>query len=184
MEKELSLSLPISLSQLAGFLFFVALSVLSFFVPFVAGHPQWLVGIIVNTFLFLSAIFLPNKYIIPLALFPSMGVLARGLLFGPLTFFIIYFIPFIWLGNLMLVLVFKSSLNKIRFIPAVVLASAIKCLFLFTAANVYFGLHIVPKLFLQTMGLFQLYTSLAGGIIAFIIFRAYGRINSRSQGIS
>jgi hypothetical protein len=121
------------------------------------GHPQWLVGTVVNACLFSGAIYLPRKYILPLAIFPSLGVLARGLIFGPFTWFLVYFLPFIWLGNLILIIVSKKF--------NLIFAAFTKFLFLFLVANIYFSFHIVPKVFLVTMGLNQLATALAGGFI-------------------
>jgi len=175
MEKVAVLSLPITLSELASVLVFATLSVLSFFIPFTIGHPQWLVGIIVNACLFLSAIYLPKKYFIPLAILTSFGVLARGLVFGPLTMFLVYFLPFIWLGNLILILVFKRM--------GFIVASVAKFLFLILIANIYFNFSVVPVIFLQAMGLTQLATALSGGLIAFIILKLHGSF-SRSQKAS
>jgi len=107
-EKEITLSLPLQISEMKANLVFASVSILSFFAPFAFGHPQWLVGTIVNACLFLGAVYLPKKYYIPLAVLPSLGVLARGLVFGPFTYFLVYFLPFIWLGNLILILVFKK----------------------------------------------------------------------------
>lgn len=167
MEKDLTTSLPIQISEFAQVLFFAGVSILSFFVPFAFGHPQWLVGTVVNASLFSGAIYLPKKYFLPLIIFPSLGVLARSLVFGPFTYFLVYFLPFIWLGNLVLILVFKRT--------GFVAASAAKFLFLFIFANIYFSFHLVPKLFLQTMGIFQLLTALAGGAISYLIFKFYAR---------
>ncbi|MCX6720256.1 MAG: hypothetical protein NTW11_00360 [Candidatus Staskawiczbacteria bacterium] len=178
MDKTTSLVLPVTLSELTKFLAFLALSILSFFVPFAFGQPQWLVGTIVNACLFLSAIYLPKKYYIPLIILPSLGVLARGAVFGPFTFFIIYFLPFIWLANLLLVLVFKKAISLGIF--SVAISAFAKFLFLIAIANIYFSFNLAPKLFLQTMGLNQLITALAGGLIAFIIFKIYGQFNARS----
>jgi hypothetical protein len=107
-----------------------------------------------------------------LTILPSFGVLARGLVFGPFTYFLVYFLPFIWIGNLVLVLAFK----RVGFIPA----AGAKFLFLFLVANIYFNFHIVPKLFLQMMGLNQFATALAGGMIAWLIYKIYGRFITRN----
>lgn len=178
--KTLSLTLPINLSVIASALIFFVLSVLSFTIPFSLGHPQWLVGTIVNTSLFLAVIFLPQKYFLPLTVFPSLGVLARGIIFGPLTFSLVYFLPFIWLANLILIVTFKRLFLYIKYLPSVFFSATIKFLFLYAIANIYFEFHVVPKIFLQTMGIAQLFTALAGGIISFIIFKSYGKYHARS----
>lgn len=173
MEKVAPLNLPIALSEFARVLVFTAIGLLSFFVPFSLGHPQWLVGTIVNACLFLGAIYLPKKYFIPLVVLPSLGVLARGIVFGPFTYFLAYFLPFIWLGNLILISVFRRK--------GFIMASGAKFVFLFLSANLFFSLHIVPKLFLQAMGLNQLATALAGGLISFLILKIYGKFNYRNK---
>ncbi len=178
-EKDLAISLPMQSSKLAQGLVFGAVSIASFFVPISLGHPQWLVGTIVNVCLFLGVIYLPKKYFIPLAILPSLGVLARGLVFGPFTWFLVYFLPFIWLGNLILILVFKNLFLRLHYVPSLILSSVAKFLFLFVVANLYFKFHIVPALFLQTMGLNQLATALAGGLISFLIFKLYGQFVGR-----
>ena len=172
--------LSINLSAASSILIFGMLSVLCFVVPFSLGHPQWLVGSAVNASLFLAALFLPKKYFLPLALFPSLGVLARGIIFGPLTLFLVYFLPFIWLANLVLMIVFKKLLLKYNHLISVFLSAAAKFLILFLIANIYFEFHIVPKMFLQSMGTFQLFTALVGGLISFIIFSFYASRNARS----
>ena len=178
-QEILSSSLPIGLSSKLEALTFTAVSLLSFVVPFSLGHPQWLVGTIVNACLFLSAIFLPKKFLPPLIILPSLGVLVRGLVFGPLTVFLIYFLPFIWLSNLVLILVFKRFYN-LKYFPSVFFAATIKFLLLLTAANIYFGLHLVPKLFLQTMGIGQFLTALAGGMVSWSLFKIYEQYNPRN----
>ena len=172
--KILSQNLLESFSDLRQIIAFSVISILSFCVPFTLGQPQWLVGTIVNACLFLGAIYLPKKYFILLAILPSLGILSRGLIFGQLTIFLVYFLPFIWLGNLILMIVFSRLIraNKpMSFFYGVAGSALAKFLFLFILANIYFNLEIVPELFLTAMGLNQLATALTGGIIAFIVFK-------------
>lgn len=170
---EKILSLPIELKFFNQAVTFIIISVVSFFVPFFMGHPQWLVGIIVNAGLFLSALYLPKKYFLPISIFPSLGVLARGLVFGPLTAFLIYFLPFIWLGNLVLILVFRFIYPNFfqNFGIAAIVSAIVKFAVLFLIANIYFKFNFAPAVFLQLMGLNQLATALAGGAIAFIVLK-------------
>ena len=178
MEKVETLNLPITLSELKRTLVFLAISIVAFFVPFSLGHSQWVVGTIVNASLFLTAIFLPKKFYIPIAILPSLGLIARGIVFGPFTYFLVYFLPFILIANILLILVFKK-LFKLGAL-GVIFSAGVKFLFLFLLANIYFNLHVVPNLFLKTMGLFQLYTALVGGVVAYIIYIAYAKFFSRS----
>jgi len=181
-QKISTLSLPLINSTAA--LVFTGLSFLSFIVPFSLGHPQWLVGTIINASLFLAAIFLPKKFFAPLIILPSLGVLGRGIIFGPFTSFLIYFLPFIWLGNLILILVFKMLYKKssdFKYFLFMFFAATAKYLFLMAIANLYFKFHLVPVVFLQAMGINQLLTAIGGGIIAWIIFNIYGEYHARNQ---
>ncbi|MFH1967780.1 MAG: hypothetical protein ABIJ84_00125 [bacterium] len=188
-EKDLAINLPVRISELSAGLVFTAVSILSFFVPFTLGHPQWLVGTIVNACLFLGATYLPKRYFIPLAILPSLGVLARGLIFGPFTLLLIYFLPFIWLGNLVLIFSFRyvySNVlknNRIAYLSAAFFSSSAKFIFLFLIANIYFKLSIVPALFLQLMGLNQLATALAGGLVALGILMIFRGLKIKSLKI-
>ena len=176
-----STNLPVSLSVPLPLLVFIGLSFLSFSIPFSLSHPQWLVGTIVNACLFLAAISLPRKFILPLIIFPSLGVLCRGIIFGPFTMFLVYFLPFIWLGNLVLILVFKKLFSDLNYLFSAFFAAAAKFLFLFIIANIYFKFSLVPKIFLQLMGINQFLTALLGGIISWIIFNFYAKYNSGTR---
>ncbi len=181
LQKTSSLNLPISLPAPIPISVFIGLSFLSFSIPFSLSHPQWLVGTIVNACLFLTAIFLPRKFILPLIIFPSLGVLSRGIIFGPLTMFLVYFLPFIWLANLVIILVFKKLFSHLNYLLSVFFAVTAKSLFLFTIANIYFKLSLAPKIFLQLMGLNQFFTALAGGTISWIIFNFYEKHKLRNK---
>jgi len=76
-----------SLTLISEKTLFLGLAVLSFLIPFSLGHSQFLTGTLVNTFLFLAALFLPKRLLWPLIFLPSLAVLSRGLIFGPLTVF-------------------------------------------------------------------------------------------------
>lgn len=181
-QKISTLSLPLTNSL--AVLVFTGLSVLSLILPFSLGHLQWLVGTIVNACLFLAAIFLPKKFFAPLIVLPSLGVLGRGIIFGPFTSFLIYFLPFIWLGNLTLILVFKALYKKssdFKYFLFMFCAASVKYLFLSVIASLYFKFHLVPAIFLQTMGAIQLLTALAGGLIAFAVLEIHGKYHTRNQ---
>lgn len=180
-QKTSAINLPLELDTSIRTALFIGLSFLSFSIPFSLGHPQWLVGTIVNACLFLAAVFLPRKFILPLIIFPSLGVLSRGVIFGPLTMFLVYFLPLIWLANLALVLVFKKLFARLNYLPSAIFASVAKFLLLFAAANVYFEFSLVPKIFLQLMGMNQFLTALAGGIISWIIFKSYAKRDSGNK---
>jgi len=148
----------------------IALPALAFIIPFIVSGPQWLTGTVVNCFLFLFAARFPKRSNVPTVILPSIGAIVHGVVFGPFTPFLIYFLPFIWLGNYFLVMIFSKTINQNYFLR-VTIASIVKFGLLFSVANLFFGFHIVPKLFVASMGVIQLTTALTGGILSYFIFQ-------------
>lgn len=139
-------------------------AVVAVVVPFVTSN-QIITGTIVNFLLFAC----PKKYVWPVIVLPSLAVLARGVIFGPLTPFVYYFIPFIWLGNWMLVKL-SSQGDSLR---SYFLAIVCKVGILYIGAHVFVIYKIAPKMFLTSMGIMQLVTAIAGGIIFYIVRRKF-----------
>ncbi len=148
---------------------FLTYFLISFSIPFILGHPQWLVGTIVNTALVLGAMNLKFNKILPVIMVPSIGVLSAGLLFGTYTHFLLYLIPFIWIGNGILVwgMKYLHLKNKNNYAVSLLLSSITKTLFLFLSVFTLVVFKIIPSPMLGAFGLFQLYTALAGGGLAF-----------------
>lgn len=149
----------------------VAYSLMAFMIPFIFKHPQILVGALVNMVLILAALNLRGKNILPVILLPSLGALAGGFLFGSLTFYLIYLIPFIWIGNTALVLAFKylKLKNNQNFFLTLGFGSAAKTGFLFGVTFLLVSLSIVPNVFLVAMGAVQILTVVTGGLLAFTV---------------
>ena len=147
------------------------LSSLCYFLPMVMTHPQWVLGTIVNAILFRLA--LSSKFVrtLPAILLPSLGVFTAGLLFGSLTKYVIYFIPFIWIANSIYVLAIKYISHKYEqnYTSNVIVPSLLKSAFLFAAALLMVYVFSFPAAFLTAMGLMQLFTALGGGYLASII---------------
>ena len=158
----------LSIIQTKTFLIFLAAC--SYSLPFLLGGPQSLVGTAVNAALVLSVLIKQDGYFWPVILLPSLGVLSRGFLFGPLTPFLVYLVPFIWAGNFIFVSVVKRFYRQNNFFP-LLLAALVKAGFLFSIAFLFNRLGLLPPLFLKTMGVFQFATALAGGLTAFAIFK-------------
>jgi len=147
---------------------------IGFLVPFFLGHPQLLVGAVVNTMLITSALeSRGHRVLLPLAVMPSLGVLSRGLLFGPFTPFLIYMLPAVWVGNLVLMVLVRSLKARAgkNYWVSLGLGAGAKTLFLYSSALVMVSLGFVPAMFLDAMGLTQLWTALAGGAIAFALLK-------------
>lgn len=145
--------------------------VLSYTIPILITHPQWITGTIVNCLLFLAAFKLTKKELLPILVLPSLGAITRGLLFGPQTVFLYYFLPFIWLGNYILVFVF-SSIRYDSYFLKVLSASLSKYILLALFAHLYFRLNIVPQVFVTSMGIMQLATACLGGLLAYFIIKS------------
>jgi len=143
----------------------VVLSLAAFFIPLFLGHQQIIVGSVVNAFLIAGALHLKGWKTLPIIIMPSLGAVAAGLLFGPLNKFILLMVPFIWIGNALLVISIKRF--KLNYWFKLGLGSIIKAGFLFTAAFILYTLGALPVIFLTAMGILQVATALVGGILAF-----------------
>lgn len=147
-------------------------ALLGFLAPLCLGHPQLLVGIVVNTVLVLTALNLRSwASVLLIVLLPSLGVILRGVIVQPLDAFTKGLVPFVWAANMLLVLAVKYCLlqkawNKW---PALTAAALIKALFLviIVCGLVMIGLGLKPMVI--KMGTFQFLTAMLGGAIAFII---------------
>jgi len=158
----------------------VLLSMIGFFLPFVLGHPQILVGIIVNAMLIVGATYLKGHKLLPLIVLPSLGVLTAGIIFGTYTIFLLYLIPFIWIGNAIYVYMYKyfnltKNGLKNNFL-GIGVASIIKAGFLLGMTFLLVQFAIIPSVFLTAMGIIQLFTALIGGVIAVSIVKLREKI--------
>ncbi len=169
--KSISRSEVAVISSLSVNLFFT-LTGLAFFIPAVFSSPQWLTGTIINALLFIAASKLDFKRQLPVIILPSLGAFSHGVIFGPLTVSLLYFIPFIWLGNAVLVgFMGIKRISRWPFFFRVLAASALKSVILFSVASLYVNFDLTPALFLTAMGLIQFLTAMAGGTIAYLILQ-------------
>ncbi len=137
-----------------------------FVIPFLIGHPQLLVWTIVNAALVLAALNLKNTKLLPIIILPSIAVLMRWIIFWPYTVFLLYLIPFIWIGNWLLVSAMKLQINKwLRLIIGIVS----KTIFIIAAVVILSKLNIVPSVLIKSMWAMQLYTVVLGGSLALAI---------------
>jgi len=158
-----TITLPKTVSQV----FEYSLIASSFLIPFLISGPQLLTGTIVNSLFYLFVLQSVSKKILPIVLLPSIGALLNGIIFGKFTVFLLYFLPMIWISNYLLIHSFKFFLKKKS--PVLIsmgISALLKTLLLFSIAYLFTTIKIVPQIFLQLMGLFQLYTALLGGVIA------------------
>ncbi|MDD5022574.1 MAG: hypothetical protein PHU63_00185 [Candidatus ainarchaeum sp.] len=150
------------------------ISILIFLIPLIFGHlntlpMQFFVGTTVNFLLVLSAFYLSGwKNLFPILL-PSIAAYLTGILFGANTSFLLFFIPFIWLGNFIFVYLNKKiSVGENKPYLGTIYSSIVKSFILFIPAVIIVYLKIVPELFLIAMGPMQLITALSGGFLALV----------------
>ncbi|MDD5041048.1 MAG: hypothetical protein PHX87_00865 [Candidatus Peribacteraceae bacterium] len=148
----------------------IVLPVIAFAIPFFVSGPQWLTGTAVNCLLVLAAARLPGRHVWSVILLPSVGAVAHGMLFGPFTSFLLFFVPFIWAGNWLFTAVFLR-LRDISAILAVSAGALAKAATLALFALVFFRMNLVPQLFVESMSLIQFFTAIAGGLLALGILR-------------
>lgn len=150
-------------------------SVISFGLPFFLGHPQWLVGSLVNMMLVLGAQNLKGYKLLAMVFMPSLGVLTAGVLFGSLTKYLLFFMPMIWVGNIALVYGYKYLRHHFKngVFNSISFAILAKVAILGADAYILTSFNVVPDVFMFTMGVFQLITAVIGAFLAMGITR-YG----------
>ncbi|MBT4277512.1 iron hydrogenase [Candidatus Falkowbacteria bacterium] len=131
-------------------------------------HIQWVTGPIVNAILFLSVVLVGGRNAILIGLIPSIMALFFGLLPTPLA----PMIPFIMIGNAILIVIFDMLKNN--YWLGVFVASGVKFLFLYFSysaiIDLIFKKDLAPKI-AQMLSWPQFATAVLGGIIAFGILK-------------
>jgi hypothetical protein len=147
-----------------------------FLIPLLFSHPQMLTGTLVNAFLIMAALHFKGWKAAPIVILPSVAAVLSGVLFGPFTIFIVYMMPIIWIGNFVLVYLFKYlyMIKSLNYWAALGGAAVAKSALLFGAAFILVNASVIPAMFLTAMGILQLGTAIAGGIVAFGMRSAYG----------
>ena len=140
------------------------------------GLPQWFTGPLVNAFLLLASSLVGMGSGVVIGLLTPWIALLRGILPPPLA----PVVPFIMLGNALLVIIF-SLITRKKEVPwlnvlALVLAAFGKYLLLSQAVRY---LVEVPPRVAQAMQIPQLLTALAGGAIALLVGGAVKRALKR-----
>lgn len=148
------------------------LPMVAFALPLLVSGPQILTGTLVNSFFFLvTERKFSRRYVMTIAMLPSIGAVTHGALFGPFTPFLLYFLPFIWLGNVMLIMTFSFLKEPFEKPIGILTSSLFKSVFLYVSAFLFVNLRIVPKIFSTSMGIIQFLTAILGGILAILISR-------------
>lgn len=138
---------------------------LSFCIPLVFSSSQFATGMLVNCLLFLGAARLSKREILPLVMFPSLGAISHGILFGPYTPFLYYVLPFLWLGNYLLVWAYQRTAS-LPSLVRVALSAFLKFIFLVSIAYLFVEANILPAQFIVSLGVIQFGTAISGGLVA------------------
>jgi hypothetical protein len=132
-------------------------------------HQQMITGPIVNATLFVSTLLLGAEAGIVVGLIPSVIALSAGLLPSILA----PMIPFIMIGNTILILTFDALKNK-NYWLAVVTSSFLKFIFLYATSSVVVNLLLKKDIAQQVVMMMswpQLVTAIAGGILAYLFLK-------------
>lgn len=144
---------------------------LAFIIPLILNPSPtsiWFTGIAVNATLISACFYLNKSSLIPLSILPSVGMATRGIAIGFVPFGQLTFLPFIWIGNLALVFLFKSlSFKKgMNRSVALLLSVIAKVFIIFTSAYMIYSINSLSQTFLNAMGLMQVVSALTGGFLA------------------
>jgi hypothetical protein len=159
---EQAISLNKTFLKASQFLIVLSLIVLA---PLIGN--QFITGTIVNASLLISVILFGFSGALLLCFIPSVISLFAGLL----PWVMMPMVPFIILGNVLLILVF-DLLRKKDFFLGMAVGALLKFSFLFLTSNYlihFFVKEAVASKIATMMSWPQLMTALAGGIIAFFI---------------
>ena len=135
---------------------------------------QAITGSVVNAILFISVVIIGARRAVLLAVIPSLIALSVS----SLPWVLFPMVPFIMAGNIILIYVFDYA-RKNNYWLAVILASALKFVFLYSASFLVVNL-IIKKQLAGTVSLMmswpQLLTALAGGVIAYLFLKSIRKI--------
>lgn len=140
-----------------------------FIFPFLITQ-QLILGTLVNALLIKSAIDYNSKKVLTLSIVPSLAVLSSGYVFGSLTYHVIYMLPFIWVGNLVIMVLMRKLFveSKKNYFTSGLIAAVAKTIFLFSIAFVLMTQALVPAVFLTAFGIIQFITAIVGLIVVFV----------------
>lgn len=140
---------------------------------FIASNSQYVVGSIVNIALILAGINIKGyKKIIGIITLPSISAICSGFIFKTANIYTVYMIPAIWLGNLLLVYLYRKIYveKKKNYVLASIPAILVKVAIIFFGFNLLTWFGVIPgegKVFqaLQlSMGMNQLVTATIAAI--------------------
>jgi hypothetical protein len=133
-------------------------------------NQQTITGPIVNATLFISTVLLGAQNAILVGLVPSLIALAIGLLPAVLA----PAVPFIMIGNTILILVFDYFRQK-NYWLGITISSFLKFLFLFGTSSIVVNLFLKKEVATEVAAMMswpQLFTAIAGGLLAYFVLKS------------
>lgn len=136
---------------------------------------QQVTGPIINALLFIAVVMLGLRQTLPICFIPSIMALLAGILLPIMA----PIVPFIMLGNVVLVVTFSYFYQK-NFWLGVVAASVLKFIFIWSTtsaiANLFIKKPAIVSRIAQIMSWPQLLTALGGGLLAYAFLKFIKRI--------
>ena len=144
----------------------------------ITSNSQIIVGSIVNTALVITALNLKglNKTLLVVTM-PSVSTVLSGFIFKSASVYMVWMIPFIWLGNLALIISFKYIMlfKSKPYILSAIVGIIIKVAIIFGGFLVLKSFNIFPEKLISNlqnaMSLIQLITATIGCILVYIIYK-------------
>ncbi|MGN1270121.1 MAG: hypothetical protein ACI4UU_04560 [Clostridia bacterium] len=173
---------PLIVPQILSFVFGAS--------SFLATNSQFVVGAIVNTCLIIAGINAKGlKKMLCVVFLPSISALLSGCVLHISAIYTVYMIPFIWIGNFLLLILFKYLFvhKNINYIITSVCAILAKCAVIFAGYNIFVYANVIPQnskvaqVLFTSMGINQIITAVLGSIIAFgLIKLVYPRLQKKN----
>ena len=142
-----------------------------------ADNAQYIVGSIVNTVLIISAINLKGWIrLVPIITMPSVATVLSGLIFGPWSMPMVYMIPAIWVGNLLLIVAYKFFFLKLKYNYTTTgfIGIVLKVSVIFGFFSILNKIGVIPEKAAATlgaaMGITQIITATIGMFASSIIY--------------
>jgi len=139
-------------------------------------YQQLLIGTVVNTSLILTAIYTKGTFkTLAIATLPSISTILGDVLFTNITVYSKTMIPAIWLGNFILIFLYKWLFvnKKINYLQTAFIAIIAKVTIIYSGFILMTKTIQIPEIVKQTlntsMGITQLITATCGSIIVFFI---------------
>lgn len=156
----------------------------------IATNSQYIVGTLVNASLIITGINVQGwKKVVGVVTLPSISAMLSGLIFMSATIYTVYMIPAIWIGNFILIYLYKYLFvnRNINYIITSAIAIASKVAIIFAGYGILLGINIIPQgskvaeMLCVAMSLNQAITATLGSVLAFGVIGILYKRNSYSN---